>query len=416
MPLPQMLSLALGLAALAYLASVAGILIAGAVVTGGRRDEMIAANDARSTSRFTIPVSIVVPVGRGTASLGNRLHRLLALNYPEFEVVVVCDAASPSLLEEMTRHFGLEARELFYRKTLPTSDVRRLYRSPDEPRLMVVDLESSRGFADAMNCGVNIARYRYVASIDPEVSFGADALLRLMAQPLADPGRIVGASQLVERIGGVGRLGSIRALMETRLLWRSRRHGLGGHDTVAVWRRDTVLKCGGFSLNAVDPAWTLIQAMQAAGEGGRFVRESGIFGTADAPPLTEQLRLAGRRQRSAWQSLARMLSDRGAMRWRTWIAFAHAEFLIPLAHVTLFGLALQAAVSGWTSWLPMVALIVLLAFGHAAVTAAALLLRGAAPDAPAEAELTQLLMAAPAEFFTVRPALALGRLLGTSRR
>jgi len=412
----QGLSLLLALTAFAYLASAAGVLITRALTTGGRRDEMIAHNDARSTSRFTIPVSIVVPVRKATASLGALVTQLLSLNYPELEVILVCDAASPSLLEELTRAWRLEAREFFYRKTVPTSDVRRIYRSTGDPRLMVVDQESSRGFADAMNCGINVARYRYVASIDQDVSFDADALLRLMAHPLTDPGRIVGASQLVERGRDVARLASIRALMENRLLWSPHRPSLGGQAIVAVWRRDAVLKCGGFPSEAGDPALALMFAMQASGNDSRFVRDSGIFGTADALPLAARIRAAGTRQRGAAQSLGSMLRQRGEMGWATWCAFAHAELLVPLAHVTLLALSLQAAVSGCTSWLTPVALLVVLAFGHAAVTAAALLLRGAAPGAPAETDLKSLLLSAPAEFFTTRPALALGRLLGASRR
>jgi hypothetical protein len=411
-------SVALVAAALAvlYLVSVAGVLIARAVATGGRRDDAIEHNDARSTSRFTIPVSIVVPVGKATATLGTCVTDLLALNYPEFEVILVCDAATSSLLDELTRTWNIEARELFYRKTLPTSDVRRIYRSCADPRLVVVDLASSQGYADAMNCGVNIARYRYVASIAPGISFDSEALLRLMTQPLADPGRIVGASQVVERRGGFARLASIRALMETRLVWRTRRLALGGQDVVAVWRRDAVLRCNGFPARAANPALALMFAMQASGHGSRFVRDRGIFGAADAGTPRDRMRAASTRQRGAWRSLGAMLLQRGALRWSTWMAFAHAELCVPLAHLVLLALAVAGAAAGWVTWLGVASLIVLLAFGHAAVTAAALLVRGAAPGAPTELELRRLLFLAPVEFIAARPALALGRLLGTSRR
>lgn len=409
-PLP-IVALVTGAISLFYLVAVAGVLIARALTTGGRRDDTIERDDARSTSRFTIPVSIVVPIARGTTTLGAFVADLLALNYPEFEVILVCDAAAPTLLGELTGAWHTEARELFYRKTLPTSDVRRIYRSTTDPRLVIVDQESSEGYADAMNCGVNIARYRYVASIDPRIRMDRDALLRLMAQPLRDPGRIVGASQLVERRNGFACLSSIRTLMASRLVWRQRRLSLGGLDGVAVWRRDAVLKCNGFPAHAADPGLALMFAMQASGSGSRFVRDNGIFGTTDSAATWDRARAAGMRQRGAWRSLGTMLRHRGAIRWSTWLTFAHAELFVPLAHAVLLAAITAGALVGWTSWLTVASVLVLLAFGHAAVTAAALLVRGAAPHAPTELELKRLLLLTPAEFVVVRPALALGRLL-----
>ena len=71
---------------------------------------------------------------------------------------------------------------------------------------MVID-KAAAGYSDALNCGVNVARYRYVMSVDPEVTFDRDALLRVMTAALRDPANVVGASNHVER-GAVSVVGT----------------------------------------------------------------------------------------------------------------------------------------------------------------------------------------------------------------
>src|SRR4051812_20093477 len=91
-------------AAIAYLLIGASRTLVSALRLGARREEAIDNHDALSVSRFTMPVSLIVPVsGRMTtgdaadaasavdATAPLLLSPLLALNYPEFEVIVVAE-------------------------------------------------------------------------------------------------------------------------------------------------------------------------------------------------------------------------------------------------------------------------------------------------------------------------------------
>src|SRR5690606_37127638 len=71
-----------------FLVIVAAAAVAGALARGGRRERAADAYQAIAASRFTIPVSLIVPAGK-SASVSDTISSLLALNYPEFEVVVV---------------------------------------------------------------------------------------------------------------------------------------------------------------------------------------------------------------------------------------------------------------------------------------------------------------------------------------
>jgi len=70
------------------------------------------------------------------------------------------------------------------------------------------------------------------------------------------------------------------------------------------------------------------------------------------------------------------------------------------------------AAAGWFTWTTAILAILLLSFGTAVVSAAALLLRGAHPDSPDREELRGLLLLAPLEVLMHRPLHAWSRLAG----
>ena len=94
------------------------------------------------------------------------------------------------------------------------------------------------------------------------------------------------------------------------------------------------------------------------------------------------------------------------------ICLGIAELLVPLLQVvSVLATAVALAAAGWLAWATVLFVLSLLTFGNAIVTASALLLRGAAPDAPSTSELTRLLVLSPLEFCVYRPAVALAALL-----
>ena len=385
---------------------------------GGRREDVTDDHEALAVSRFTIPVSIVVAVENTSTDVLAAVERLLALDYPQFEVVVIANGVEARILAPLVSAYALEAQEFFYRRTLTSSPVSRILRSDREERLIVVEKEHGSA-ADALNCGMDFARFRFVTAMAPDVIFEGDALLRAMSPALRDPARVLAVSSHIERrspanpnrwmdrlIARFQRLESVRAIMESRLVWQSMPSAYAPADAIVVWRRDAVLHAGGFLENGRDHVIDLMRRVEAgeSKSGAHVVRTGEIVGYTGGTSLWAVVETAQRRRRGAWTAGPRITSDPALRR------FLLVELLTPFAATLLLVTTLGgAAASWWSLWAPIAA-VCALTFGRAAVSSAALLLRASAPGSPNGPELAQLLLIAPLEYVVYRPALACLRL------
>ncbi len=223
--------------------------------------------DTIAESRFTIPVSVIAPVYNEAVVVVGAVRSMLALNYPEFEVIVVNDGSKDETLEVLRQAFDLKPRELFYRKVFPSKAVRGIYESSRYPQLLVIDKENG-GKADALNCGINCARYRYLCTVDGDTVFSPEALLKGMRLALRDPAKVLGVTSLVEisrhpeeglklkpgqhhadskALTNFERLDYLRAFMNNRIGWSRLGFMLCSVGAFAIWRRDVLVELGGFS-------------------------------------------------------------------------------------------------------------------------------------------------------------------------
>ncbi len=139
------------------------------------------------------PVSILIPAFNEEASIVESVRSLLSMHFPRFELIVVNDGSTDSTLERLREHFALIEVPMAHRQTLPTRELRGIYRSLRHPNLVVMDKENG-GRADALNCAINAARFPLVCAIDADTMLDADAVLRAS--------RVFGEDETVVGIGG----------------------------------------------------------------------------------------------------------------------------------------------------------------------------------------------------------------------
>jgi biofilm PGA synthesis N-glycosyltransferase PgaC len=246
-----------------------GALLAVSLVEGRRRRREHRVEDFETllASRFTIPVSIVAAVYNEAPVVEVSVRSFLEQDYPEHDVIVVNDGSTDDTLDRLIEAFALEPCELFRRRLFDTAEVRAIYRSTTDPRLVVVDKENG-GKADALNAAINFVRYRYVCGVDGDTVLARDALLRGMRLAISDPKLVVGVTshlaistrpeRLVAEPAGEKRLDSgllsnfqhldyLRSFFNNRLGWTRLGFMMCTVGAFHIWRRDVLEELGGFS-------------------------------------------------------------------------------------------------------------------------------------------------------------------------
>jgi cellulose synthase/poly-beta-1,6-N-acetylglucosamine synthase-like glycosyltransferase len=193
----------LAVVALAYFAALNALYLVFTVIawrglTRHRREREYAAVDEAFASPLTPGISVVLPAYNEAEGIVDSVRSLLALRYPEHEVVVVNDGSRDSTMDLLRSSFDLVPIRKALRDVLTTAPVRGVFASRRERGLLVVDKENG-GKADALNCGVNASRHQYICAVDADAMLEEDALLSV-AQPVLDDPQLVAATGGIVRI------------------------------------------------------------------------------------------------------------------------------------------------------------------------------------------------------------------------
>ena len=148
------------------------------------------------------PISIIVPAHNEEKSIRVAVRKLVELDYPELEIVVVNDGSHDRTLEELEQEFHLRLVRTHYVSEVKSAPVRGLYRSQTDPMLVVVDKEAAGSKADAINAGLNVVTSPYMCVVDADSVLERDALLRIMLPVVQDQERVVAVGGIVRVLNG----------------------------------------------------------------------------------------------------------------------------------------------------------------------------------------------------------------------
>ena len=257
-------------------------------VTHYRRAREFSGAEEAFASPLTPPISILLPAFNEEPGIVESVKSLLSLRYPEFEIVVVNDGSADATLGRLVDEFDLVPVRMATRGTLATAPIRATYASRTHHEVRVVDKENG-GKADALNAGINAARYPYFCAIDADAMLEPDALLRV-AKPILDDPRLVVATGGIVRIangcriehGQVVEVGLpqshlatiqvveyLRAFLIGRIGWTKMRSLLIISGAFGLFQRSLVTVAGGYSTTTVGEDVELVVRLH------RFLRERG---------------------------------------------------------------------------------------------------------------------------------------------
>ncbi len=150
---------------------------------------------------LALPISVIAPAYNEELSIVQSVRALLALEYPEHEVIVVNDGSSDDTLGELVRAFEMHETHRTQIAQLQTTRIHKTYRSLRYPNLLVVDKENGRK-ADAANAGIGFARTPLVCIIDADSIIEPDGLLRAAEPFMYDDDRLVAVGGAIRIANG----------------------------------------------------------------------------------------------------------------------------------------------------------------------------------------------------------------------
>jgi cellulose synthase/poly-beta-1,6-N-acetylglucosamine synthase-like glycosyltransferase len=335
-------------------------------------------------SPMSLPVSILAPAYNEGPVIVPAMRALMASQFVNFEVIVINDGSKDDTLEQLKQGFGLVPANRVPRANLDTKDVRGVWVSPTEPRLVVLDKENG-GKADALNAGLRYARNPLVCAIDADTILDPGALSRLVWEfqsnpdtvatggivrivngSLVEDGRVVEVRTPRSIIANIQILEYLRAFLGARVGWSKLQMVLIISGAFGLFRREAVIEAGGYDTSTVgEDAELVLRLHRMHREQNRPCRITFFpdpICWTEAPGNLRTLI----RQRDRWQrGLIEMLGRHRSMLFRR--RYGRIGMLA-MPYFVIFEL-----LGPIVECLGLVALVLSLAFGYASPTVVALM-------------------------------------------
>jgi len=218
-------------------------------------------------------VSVIAPAYNEEKNIIDNIKCLLALQYQNFEIILVNDGSKDNSLSKIIVYFDLVIVQRAYELSLGCEPIRAIYQSsnPAYNHLVVIDKENG-GKSDALNAGINVSNSDLFLAIDVDCIIEPDAILKMVKPFLDDNKHIVIASGGVVRIanscdvrnGKITKVGYpqnfwakfqvleyFRAFTLGRMAWSKINGLLIISGAFGLFDRKRVIKAGGYDNNSV---------------------------------------------------------------------------------------------------------------------------------------------------------------------
>lgn len=215
------------------------------------------------------PISVIVPAFNEGNNIVENVKSLLQLIYPQFQLVVVNDGSKDDTLQKLIENFSLKQISFPDLYKIKSQPIRAVYKSKEISNLIVVN-KVNGGKADAINAGINVAKYPLITVIDADSILERDCLLKI-AQPFIENENVVAVGGTIRIANGcevkkghiinVGLSQNWLARFQVVEYLRAFLFGRTGFDAIngiliisgafSCFKRDAVVEIGGYRQGSI---------------------------------------------------------------------------------------------------------------------------------------------------------------------
>lgn len=151
---------------------------------------------------YYIPVSVIVPAHNEGVTIEATVRSLLMLEYKLYEIVVVDDGSTDDTTETMVKAFSMQQILRPIQRVLKTQPVEAVFETRSLKVPITLIRKKNGGKADALNVGINAARYPYFICMDADSVLQRDSLEKIV-RPVFEDDDVIAVGGTVRPCNGV---------------------------------------------------------------------------------------------------------------------------------------------------------------------------------------------------------------------
>lgn len=150
---------------------------------------------------YYVPVSIIVPAYNEEVTIEASIRSLLALEYQLYEIIVVDDGSQDETSQAVIDAFHMRQINRPIQRQVPCQQVEAIYETYEWKVPITLIRKKNGGKADALNMGINAAKYPYFICMDADSVLQHDSLEKIV-RPVLEEGDVVAVGGAVRPCNG----------------------------------------------------------------------------------------------------------------------------------------------------------------------------------------------------------------------